>query len=186
MDDDTKSSRRSDRDGPTTPTSSLPTRLTLGVAIVLVFGAGLAADRLTKSWALSTLADGTAITLIPTVSLRLAFNPGVAFGLGAGLGPAVAVGILILLLVLSCWIIWTALRGSARPPVLLLTAVAAGGWGNMYDRISRAEDGPLSGAVVDFIAVDWFAVFNVADILTVLGMIVWAGTALIASPSRRR
>ena len=52
----------------------------------------------------------------------------------------------------------------------------------MYDRISRAEGGPLSGSVVDFIAVDWFAVFNVADILTVVGMMVWAGTALLTRP----
>ena len=62
-------------------------RLRLGAAALLIFTAGIAADQLTKSWALSALADGAAIPLLPTVSLRLAFNPGVAFGLGANLGP---------------------------------------------------------------------------------------------------
>jgi signal peptidase II len=182
MDDDTESRPPSDPRRPGTETPTLTTRLVRGVATLLVFVAGIAADQLTKWWALSALADGSTIPILPTVSLRLAFNPGVAFGLGADLGPVVAVGILVILLALSAWILWNALRGSARPRVLVLTAVAAGGWGNMYDRISRAEGGPLSGSVVDFIAVDWFAVFNVADILTVVGMMVWAGTALLTRP----
>ncbi|WP_294179140.1 signal peptidase II [uncultured Schumannella sp.] len=153
-------------------------RLRLGAAALLIFAAGIAADQLTKSWALSALADGAAIPLLPTVSLRLAFNPGVAFGLGANLGPVVAIAILVILLALTSWISWAIVSGRPRRRVLLLAAVAAGGWGNMYDRVSRAEGLPLSGTVVDFIAVDWFAIFNVGDILTVCGMIAWAATSL--------
>lgn len=152
------------------------TRVILAAAAVLVFVAGLAADQLSKSWALTALVDGATIPLLPTVSLRLAFNPGVAFGLGADQGPVAAVFILVILIVLGFWICWNLVRGTARPHILLLVAVAAGGSGNMYDRLSRADGAPFTGAVVDFIAVDWFAVFNVGDILTVVGILAWVVT----------
>lgn len=158
------------------------TRVVLATAAVLVFVAGFAADQLSKSWALTALTDGATIPLLPTVSLRLAFNPGAAFGLGADLGPVIAVFILVTLLLLSLWICRKLLRGTARPHILLLVAVAAGGSGNMYDRISRADGAPLSGAVVDFIAVDWFAIFNVGDILTVVGIVAWVATGLLMRP----
>ncbi|GHF12642.1 signal peptidase II [Pseudolysinimonas yzui] len=151
----------------------------LAAAVVLVFVAGLAADQLSKSVGATELADGAAIPLLPTVSLRLAFNPGVAFGLGADLGPVVAVLILVILLALSFWICRNLVRGTARPRILVLVAVAAGGSGNMYDRITRADGTPMSGSVVDFIAVDWFAVFNVGDILAVVGILAWVATGLM-------
>jgi len=161
------------------------TQVVLAVITVLVFAAGLLADQLSKSWALTALADDAVIPLLPTVSLRLAFNPGVAFGLGSDLGPVVTVGILVILVALGLWICCNLLRGTARPRLLLLVAVAAGGAGNMYDRITRADGAPLSGEVVDFIAVDWFAVFNVGDILTVGGMIAWAATTALGRSAPR-
>ncbi|MET0715100.1 MAG: hypothetical protein ABWY57_09320, partial [Mycetocola sp.] len=41
-----------------------------------VFALGFTFDQVIKLSALSALADGTAIELLPSVSFRLAFNPG--------------------------------------------------------------------------------------------------------------
>jgi signal peptidase II len=43
--------------------------------------------------------------------------------------------------------------------------------GNVADRAFRAEDGLLSGAVVDFIDLGWWPVFNVADSAIVVGVL---------------
>lgn len=146
----------------------------------MVFAAGFVADQWTKRWAIDALSDGTVINLFPTVSFRLVFNPGVSFGLGADLGPVLAIGLIAVTVALIVWAGWLISRGRGTLEVLLVTAVAAGASGNIYDRITRADNGPLSGHVVDFIAVDWFAIFNVADILTVCGVIAWMLVRVLA------
>lgn len=168
------------------PKVSAATRAMVGASALVVLVAAVTADRLSKSWALTVLADGATVPLIPGVRLQLAFNPGAAFGMGADFGPVMAIGILVLLLALSSWIYWSIARGRANWLLLLLTAAAAGGWGNMYDRISRSEGVPLSGTVIDMIAVDWFAIFNVADIFAVGGIAGWALTRLFDRPPEKR
>ena len=49
---------------------------------------------------------------------------------------------------------------------------------NLLDRIFRADDGVLSGEVVDFIDVTWYAVFNVADIFVVCGAIAFGANEI--------
>lgn len=158
-------------------------RLTAASA-VLVFAVGFAADQSAKAWALANLADGTVIPIVPTVSLQLAFNPGVAFSLGAEAGPILPVGILIILIGLTGWIGWSIHTRRPAIQTLLLAVVAAGGWANMWDRFSRAGSGPLSGAVVDYIAVDWFAIFNGADVLAVGGILGYALVTVFSRDSR--
>jgi signal peptidase II len=46
--------------------------------------------------------------------------------------------------------------------------VLGGAAGNLADRLARGDD-PLHGAVVDFIDLQWWPVFNVADIGVVVG-----------------
>ena len=70
-------------------------------------------------------------------------------------------------------------RTSPIPDTIFLAIATGGAIGNIWDRISRATDGPLTGEVVDFIAVDWFAIFNVADIFTTCGIAAWALTTLL-------
>lgn len=151
-----------------------PSRWAFALIALLVFAAGLVADQVTKAWALSALADGEVISLLPGVSLQLAFNPGIAFGMGAEFGPIISIGILLVLVSLMGWVIWSIYRGRASGSTLLLTAVASGGVGNMIDRISRSTSAPFSGSVVDFLAVEWFAIFNIADVLAVAGVAAWA------------
>ena len=155
------------------PRTSRPVVVALAAVVVVV---GFVLDQLSKRWAVDALGGGKQIELFPTARFALVYNPGVSFGMGAEVGPLLTVGIIALALGLTVWVGWQIRHRASLLQVLLLTAVLAGALGNLFDRITRAEDGPLSGHVVDFIAVEWFAVFNVADILTVCGMIAWAAT----------
>lgn len=140
-----------------------------------------AIDQLTKWWALVEFADGHVVELLPTVALRLVFNPGVAFGMGADFGAPLVVALFLVLAGLVTWIVVRVRRGEGTLGTLALAAAAGGGVGNLIDRVFRAEDGPLSGHVVDLIAIDWFAIFNVADIFTTCGIALWAVSSVVAS-----
>lgn len=96
-------------------TASRLSRRMLLVSTLGVFAAGFAFDQLTKLWALSSLADGTEIELLPSVSFRLAFNPGVAFSLGAEYGAVTAFVVLIILTALTTWIARKPPSGTASP-----------------------------------------------------------------------
>ena len=47
--------------------------------------------------------------------------------------------------------------------------VVGGALGNLLDRVSAPAPGLLGGAVVDFIDVQWWPIFNVADIAICVG-----------------
>jgi len=51
-------------------------------------------------------------------------------------------------------------------------AVVGGAVGNLVDRLFRADDGLLSGAVVDMVDLQWWPVFNLADAVIVVGGVV--------------
>ncbi|MBO1741628.1 signal peptidase II [Leifsonia sp. TF02-11] len=144
----------------------------------------IAADQAAKGVAILTLPYGEPVpTMIPTLDLDLVLNPGAAFGLGARVGPLLAAGILIILSILTVWVIRRVIRRE-NPTVTVLMAIAVGGgWGNMIDRTFRGEHGVLSGAVVDYFSVSWFAIFNLADVFTVVGI---AAAVLVATLQHRR
>ena len=129
----------------------------MAAAVVLV-------DQLTKSWALSALADGP-IDLFWTLRLRLAFNTGAAFSLGTGFPWLFVVLGAIVLGVLGVLAFRARLsRGAA----LALGLVAGGAVGNLVDRVVRGHD----GAVVDFIDFQWWPVFNLADAAICVGVLL--------------
>ncbi len=134
----------------------------IAVAVVVV-------DQATKTWALRAL-DDTTIDLVGSLRLRLVFNTGSAFSLGAGLGPVLAVLAVVVVAVL--------LRSSrevqGRAALGALGLVVGGAVGNLIDRALRAGDGFLGGAVVDFIDVQWWPVFNVADAAICVGALALA------------
>lgn len=162
--------------------SSRAFRVALVGAAVL---AAVALDQLTKNWALSDLGDEQKIPLIPTVRLELYLNPGVAFGIGSDVGAPLVVGLLVVMSALLAWVAVRAFRGGNLPGTIFLALAAGGGIGNLLDRVLRAENGALTGRVVDFIVVDWFAVFNVADIFTTCGIALWALTQLRVERPRK-
>ena len=64
------------------------------------------------------------------------------------------------------------LRGvTDRVLVVALTLVLGGALGNLVDRFLRAP-GFLRGHVVDFVAVGWWPVFNVADSCVTIGAVL--------------
>ena len=129
-------------------------------------------DQLTKQWALSALADGP-IDLIGSLRLNLVFNDRAAFSLGFGNTTAIAlvgVSLVVVLVVMG-------VRAEQRGWALGLGVILGGALGNLSDRAFRAGDGFLGGRVVDMVDLQWWPVFNVADVALWVGI----GVLLIAS-----
>lgn len=146
--------------------------VTLATALVVVV-----ADQITKHWALNALADGHTIDIVGSLRFNLAFNTGMAFAKGQGIGPVIAVvGVLVVAYLL------VGLRRNTTPGSLFVGLVAGGALGNIIDRLFRG-DAWLHGAVVDFIDLQWWPIFNIADAAIVVG----AGSLVVASilPERR-
>jgi hypothetical protein len=55
------------------------------------------------------------------------------------------------------------------PMAVALGLVVGGAVGNLADRAFRAGDGLFGGGVVDFVDLQWWPVFNVADVCVVVG-----------------
>ncbi|MGQ0830167.1 MAG: signal peptidase II [Microthrixaceae bacterium] len=126
-------------------------------------------DQLAKQWALVALDDGP-VDLVGSLRLRLAFNDSAAFSLGGGRTTAIA----LVALAVSAFIVRLGLRAEHRLWAIGLGAILGGALGNLVDRTFRAGDGVLGGRVVDFIDLQWWPVFNVADIS------LWVGIGLLA------
>jgi signal peptidase II len=156
-----------------------PLRWSIPAALIVI-----AVDQLTKRWALTTLAAGSCsqpdacIDLVWGLRLHLVFNTGAAFTRGEGYGPLLGV----VAFVMAGFLLYLSSRRSDRAGVLLFGLIAGGAIGNLLDRIFRADDGMLSGAVVDFIDLQWWPVFNVADMAIVLGVIGVAILTLFERP----
>ena len=121
--------------------------------------ATIAIDQLTKMWALSALADGRTIRVIPgLLSLTLVRNPGASLGMGSGMTW------LISLLAMAACVALVVL--AVRTISMKWTVVFAGAFGNLIDRVIYAE-GFLNGKVVDFLNYGW-SIGNVADIFLML------------------
>jgi signal peptidase II len=137
--------------------------LLLGVAAAV-----LALDQLTKAWAVDALADGHTIDLVGSLRLRLTINYGSAFSLADGRGPLIS----LLALVVVAVLLRTG-RHATRPGMAIALGLVLGGaLGNLVDRAFRAGDGFLGGGVVDFVDLQWWPVFNVADSAIVVGAIL--------------
>lgn len=137
-----------------------PMALSAGVLVV--------ADQATKHWAVNALSDGSTVEVLWTLRFNLAFNTGMSFSMGSGMGPVVAP----LALLVVAGLLWMS-RQMVSPAGRLGVGIVIGGVvGNLIDRVFRAGDGFLGGAVVDFIDLQWWPIFNIADAAIVLGAIV--------------
>ncbi len=147
--------------------------------VLTTAGVVVALDQLTKTWAVRALADGP-IDLVWTLRLALTYNTGAAFSQGRGLGPVIgilAAGVALVLL-------WTGRMVESRLGAVAVGMVLGGAAGNLADRAFRAGgDGFLGGAVVDFVDVQWWPVFNLADSCVVIGALLLVGVTARAAPS---
>lgn len=143
----------------------------VAIAAVVV----LVADQLAKVWAVAQLEGRPPQELLGDV-LVLTFvrNPGAAFSFGAGSTIIVSLVALVIVGVLMV---------RARNLRSVWWAIAMGGMiggalGNLVDRVFR-EPGALRGHVVDFIAVPFWPVFNIADMAVVGSAILMVVLALL-------
>lgn len=144
--------------GPALPRRRLGLLAAVAVAV-------LAADQLSKHWALSALADGP-IKSVWTLQFQLLFNDGVAFSLGSGKGIGPWITVLGLAMVVGL-----SLGSTSRYRLGAIAGgmIAGGAFGNLVDRAFRGDRGFMHGSVVDFIDLQWWPVFNIADAAVVVG-----------------
>lgn len=134
-----------------------------------------ALDRMTKLWVEAALAGRAPIEIVPGVlSFNYTTNSGGAFGLGRS-APWVFAGATVLV---SVVIVFVSFRLDRRPLALALGLILGGALGNLTDRILNGPG--LSGSVIDFIDLQVWPVFNLADASIVVGAI------LLAMSSARR
>jgi signal peptidase II len=86
-----------------------------------------------------------------------------AFSQGTGIGPIIGVfGMIVVAYLL------VGMQRSSFSSAVFVGLVAGGAAGNIVDRLFRG-DAWLHGAVVDFIDLQWWPVFNVADAAICIG-----------------
>jgi signal peptidase II len=122
----------------------------------------VAGDQAVKARIEASLVPGEQVDVLGPLSLTLAHNRGVAFGLAAGAG----VGLVLVTLAALAVIGYVFSRKPERPGMWIATGLLAGGaLGNLADRI-RAD------AVTDYIDVGSWPPFNVADIAITAGVVL--------------
>lgn len=159
-----------------TSESSVPSRarLTVLVAVTVII-----LDRITKWWIESRLEPGSCeraedacIDLIGSLRLHFIENPGMAFSQGESVGPFLG----IIALVMSGVLLRLAMQSVSPWRHVMFGLIIGGAIGNLIDRVVRAERGFLTGSVVDFIDLQWFPIWNVADAgitCGVIGLLLW-------------
>jgi signal peptidase II len=132
--------------------------------VAIIVTAIVVADQVTKTWALNGLGNDRIIEVFWTLRFNLAFNTGMAFARGSTLGPVI--GVVSLAVVVA--LLFSLRRPASTWRVVASATVVGGALGNIIDRMFRNE-GWMRGAVVDFIDLQWWPIFNIADIAIVVG-----------------
>lgn len=137
----------------------------------------LVLDVLTKGWAVSALSDGRDIHIIWTLHFALTHNEGMAFSTGTNVGPFIG----MLAIVVIAILLLTMRKQGNVVSVIATGCIIGGALGNVVDRVFRGS-GFMGGAVVDFIDLRWWPVFNVADIGIVCGALAVAYSMIVSQP----
>ena len=131
--------------------------------VLLLWAALLAgADLTVKALAEAVLSNGMTTDLGP-ISIRLLYNRGVAFSVGADLAPWIVIAATGLIIAALIWYTLSsapAMTRLSRAGAVLLLGGAAG---NFIDRLDG--DG-----VVDYLHSGWFPTFNLADVFVTAGV----------------
>ena len=147
-------------------------RIGIGAALAV-----LILDILTKGWAVSALSDGRDIHIFWTLHFALTYNEGMAFSTGTNVGPLIG----MLAIVVIAILIFTMRKQSSGVSLVATGCIIGGAIGHVLDRVFRGS-GFMGGAVVDFIDLRWWPVFNVADIGIVCGAIAVAYSMIVSKP----
>ncbi|WP_041653603.1 signal peptidase II [Pseudarthrobacter phenanthrenivorans] len=141
---------------------------------LLAFSAAALAvlDLLVKFVVLQALGHGSHGSALDfgLLNVRVAYNTGVSFGLGASLPPwTVAAATAVLVVVLAVFLFRSAPQRTA-PSRAGAALLLGGALGNLVDRLDGA-------GVVDYLHTGWFPTFNLADVFVVAG----AGLLILGS-----
>ena len=147
----------------------------LGLIIAL---AAFLADRVSKWWVLEVLdLDRVGrIEILPFLDFRMVWNRGISMGLFQADGDGGRLALIILTTLVSIFILVWLIRTQEKILAIALGLVLGGAVGNIWDRISY-------GAVADFVHLHVgnlsFYIFNVADSVITLGVILLLADALL-------
>lgn len=139
------------------------------ILLYSVAGAALLLDQLSKAWVEHALSGRPPIRVIPGVlSLTYTTNSGGAFGFGES-APWLFAGATI---VVSAVIVVVSTR-PVRPWIAVsLGLILGGALGNLADRVANGAG--FGGRVTDFIDLQVWPIFNLADTAIVLGAAILA------------
>lgn len=132
-------------------------------------------DRFSKWWAADYFTQNGTTELHPLLTLREAYNRGIAFGMLQGVGPVV--GWLTVIVVVALTIFMLRLPAGDYLMKLGLATLIGGAAGNMWDRI-------VHGEVLDFIATPIRpGIFNLADVFIYVGIAICFIAAFWPAPT---
>lgn len=138
----------------------LPMRAAMALAVAsLALG-----DLLVKSIVTTTMADGRVLDY-GIINLRLAYNTGVAFSLGATLSPWIVVAATAVIVTALAVFLYRAAPGFNRIARAGAVLLLGGALGNLVDRMDGA-------GVVDYLHTGWFPTFNLADVFVTGGVVL--------------
>jgi signal peptidase II len=145
------------------------------VALGAIALTALAGDQLTKAIVSNRLSLDDSVHIVGPFSIHHVHNSGIAFGLFSNATPivtaltAIAVG----------WMLLFFARSGARHPILpiALGLLIGGSASNLLDRVRL-------GHVTDFLDVEFWPAFNLADTFIVLGVLILLAALLL--PQRQR
>jgi signal peptidase II len=146
------------------------------ISLLAVAAAALVADQLTTQVIARTLDVGQSVDILGPFSIRHVENSGIAFGF---FSSRTTVVITVTALAVA-WMIWFFARSARRHPVLpvALGLVLGGSVSNLVDRIRL-------GQVTDFLDLEAWPAFNLADSFIVVGVAVLFGALVLADRPRR-
>lgn len=143
------------------------------LALLALLLGGCQTDLATKAWAVESLKDGPWTVVPGLLEMRYAENPAIAFSMLSDVPERIRAPLIYGLACISLSALlaygW-ALRHRGPWRIAPIVLILAGAIGNLIDRYRN-------GYVVDFVRVHWheawsFAIFNVADSLITVGMIL--------------
>ncbi|GAA3944671.1 signal peptidase II [Microbacterium soli] len=151
-------------------TGRRPLRRSAAGAIVAILAAlVLVADQSVKQLTIAHLPSQETVPVLGEfLQLFYIRNSGAAFSIGAGMTWIFTIA----LVVVAGVIVWKTIGVRSRLWAVVLGGLLGGVLGNLTDRLLR-DPGFAVGHVVDMISMPWMipAVFNVADVFIVTGMI---------------
>lgn len=120
-------------------------------------------DRFLKFLFLKKFPSGEFFIFSDLLKFKLAQNAGVAFGLP--LPWPIIISLYTIIILILFWLLIDYWKQQKTTRVLALQLVLAGAFSNLFDRLAI-------GKVIDYIDVKYYSVFNLADMMIVIGVII--------------